>query len=583
MDYWAESMLFWSAQILLLVAMLLAAAALLRRSSAAERYRLWLVGLFAIAALPVAGMVIAALPVASPIVESVRYITPAPEHLETMPDRTISPLIQPSAPSETPRQARSFPVAQVLFGGWVAGVLFCMVRPIRSYVVSRRLRAGASIVSEPSLRLLAGYSSQVRAPMLAGILRPMVLLPADISTWAHPEERHAMLLHESAHFERRDHLANLFQTLLGAILFFHPAVRFALRQLLLERELACDEQVLSAGVRPEVYAEALLKVAERSLLAKRECEPAFHTSGSVLERRMTMISNYRDSIAGASRIWRGARLIAVVGMAVLLLPDRALTSGARLAVPMLVAGVPTSAAVQPPLFAEAVGAEPVPVEAVVPVAAGATVMAAQAFRLSGTISDQSGAVVPGVMVRLINPVDGSAQTKITNGSGAYEFFPVSSLQYTFEAQLPGFQTHSRPIRIQSQDLVENAVLVMAAVNTQVEVSISAPQVVPPPSRPAFPVRVGGDIASPNLIFQPKPVFPPGARERGVQGAVRLLGVIGTDGTVTGVYLDPGYPVVDMAFVQAAMESVKQWRYRPAMLNGMPVESITRITVNFSMN
>ena len=45
--------------------------------------------------------------------------------------------------------------------------------------------------------------------------------------------------------------------LVGAVLFFHPAVRYALRQLVLERELACDERVLSAGANAAAYAEAL--------------------------------------------------------------------------------------------------------------------------------------------------------------------------------------------------------------------------------------------------------------------------------------------------------------------------------------
>jgi TonB family protein len=211
---------------------------------------------------------------------------------------------------------------------------------------------------------------------------------------------------------------------------------------------------------------------------------------------------------------------------------------------------------------------------------------AQGFRLSGTITDQSGAVVPGVMVRLVNPADGSAQTTFTNEAGAYAFRQVSSLQYTLEAALPGFQTHSRQIRMQAQDAVENAVLVMAPVNTQIEVSVSAPQgapLLPQTGTPGFAVRVGGDIAAPSLISQTKPEFPPNAHARGVQGAVRLLGVIAKDGTVTTLQLDPGFPVTSMELVRAAMEAVKQWRYRPAMLNGQPVEFITRITVNFSMN
>ena len=86
-----------------------------------------------------------------------------------------------------------------------------------------------------------------------------------------------------------------------------------------------------------------------------------------------------------------------------------------------------------------------------------------------------------------------------------------------------------------------------------------------------------------LIFQPKPEFPALARATQVQGVVRLLGVIGADGTVLSVRPDPAHPVHSWALVQAAVDAVKQWRYRPGMLNGVPVETLTTITVDFTMN
>jgi TonB family protein len=510
--------------------------------------------------------------------------------------------------------------------------------------------------------------------MLAGVFRPMILLPADLANWVGTEEQRAIVLHEVAHFDRRDHFVKLFQTFIGAIFFFHPAVRYALRRMDVERELACDEHVLAAGVCPATYAEVLLKVAERTLMARHRHQLAFHNSGRILERRITMISNYRNTDWKSSKLLRSTRAIAVVALAMLMLPDRAVVSGSGLSVPLRVAAIPvsfgshqtppaaTQAAVQvrlsgtiydqrgaviPGVTVRLHSAANGSVQTTITNAAGqygfselnsgryalnaelpgfsgvgkaiavqgqslvedlvlarqvqslATLTQtfsltaqppaqapAQGFRLSGTITDQSGAVVPGVMVRLVNPADGSAQTTFTNEAGAYAFRQVSSLQYTLEAALPGFQTHSRQIRMQAQDAVENAVLVMAPVNTQIEVSVSAPQgapLLPQTGTPGFAVRVGGDIAAPSLISQTKPEFPPNAHARGVQGAVRLLGVIAKDGTVTTLQLDPGFPVTSMELVRAAMEAVKQWRYRPAMLNGQPVEFITRITVNFSMN
>ena len=385
MSYWAESMLLWSWQSLLLVAILLMATSLLRRSSAADRYRLWFVGMVAVSALPIANVIIVALPIASPPVESVRYVAqPVEETVLPKEREEPTPVTAPSPAVEAPTRSWRPYVLPVLFVAWVAGILISVARPLRSYLESRRLRATAAIAPLVSLRLLAGYSSQVRAPLLAGIFRPMVLLPADIAHWADPEEQQAMVLHEAAHFDRRDHLANLFQALVGAVLFFHPAVRYALRQLVLERELACDEHVLKAGVRPAVYAEALLKAAERTLGARRAYEPAFPTSGRILDRRMTMIMNYRDSMSNGSRMLRVAKTLAVIGVAVLLLPDRADISGVRLSVPVLVAGVPVLSAALPPATLQAQAP-------------------AEGVSLSGTIYDQSRNVIPGVTVRLVSP------------------------------------------------------------------------------------------------------------------------------------------------------------------------------------
>src|SRR5688572_2199540 len=585
MNYWADSMLLWSGQALLLLAVLAVAAAFLQRNSAADRHRLWLVGLLAIAVLPAANLFIAALPVGMPVVESVRYVIPTYEPAIALQEAepALPRVLESALPEVAPGLWRTN-LFVVLFVAWGAGVLVSMVRPVRSYVESRRLRAGASIVAVPPFRLLAGHSPQVVAPMLAGIFRPMILLPADIATWARADEQQAMLLHEAAHFERRDHLVNLFQSLLGAILFFHPAVRYALRQLVLERELACDERVLAAGVRSEVYAETLLKVAERSLVTRHAVEPAFHTAGRILERRMTMILNHPDSMSSGSRILRSARTVAVIAVALLLLPDRAITSGVRLAVPMLVAGVPASLGALSAAPRQAV--PPGPPVAIAPVAVQPQEPAAATVRLSGTVLDQTGGLVPGVAVRLVNPATGSSQNSVTNEAGRYAFPQVSAGMYTFEARLPGFTVHSRTIQIQSQSVVEDAVLQISPVNTQVQVSVSAPQGPPPAAAapgPPLPQRIGGDLAMAQLIFSPKPEFPALARATQVQGVVRLLGVIGTDGTVLSVRPDPAHPVHSWALVQAAVDAVKQWRYRPMMLNGVPVETLTTITVDFTMN
>jgi protein TonB len=80
------------------------------------------------------------------------------------------------------------------------------------------------------------------------------------------------------------------------------------------------------------------------------------------------------------------------------------------------------------------------------------------------------------------------------------------------------------------------------------------------------------------VSQPKPVYPPLAKAARVQGTVSFQAVIGTDGTVRNLQLISGPPLL----VQAAMMAVQQWVYEPTLLNGKPVEVITTIDVNFTL-
>ncbi len=111
-----------------------------------------------------------------------------------------------------------------------------------------------------------GLSDEIDSPLLWGVFRLTILLPADIAEWTTPNERSAMIQHELAHVERLDPFVNLFQAALRVVFFFHPLVRFGCRQLSLERELACDDRVVALGANAKTYAEGLLKVAERSLM-----------------------------------------------------------------------------------------------------------------------------------------------------------------------------------------------------------------------------------------------------------------------------------------------------------------------------
>jgi TonB family protein len=94
-----------------------------------------------------------------------------------------------------------------------------------------------------------------------------------------------------------------------------------------------------------------------------------------------------------------------------------------------------------------------------------------------------------------------------------------------------------------------------------------------------PIRVGGEIASSNVIDKVVPQYPREAKAARIQGVVSLAVRIGKDGHVTNATVISGDPIL----AQAALEAVRQWLYRPTLLNGSPVEVDTQVDVNFTLS
>ncbi len=115
---------------------------------------------------------------------------------------------------------------------------------------------------------------------------------------------------------------------------------------------------------------------------------------------------------------------------------------------------------------------------------------------------------------------------------------------------------------------------LAGSPTQVEVRIVAPG-----SQVVQQIKVGANVQSAQLIKRVQPVYPPDAKAAGIQGAVRLNAVIGPEGAIKSLAAVSGHPLL----VPAAMDAVKQWVYRPTMLNGVAVDVSTEIEVNFTLS
>jgi beta-lactamase regulating signal transducer with metallopeptidase domain len=240
--------------------------------------------------------------------------SPSPEQIvtptATQPiDFEITPTITPliSNMSELPEPTKS-PLTPSFWitGIYLAGLLLMLVRVARGYHWSSKIRRHGKAINDgpwcdaliqaisrmkPRSKPLMIWSEKVASPVVTGILRPMIVLPVSLMSGLPREQAIAVLSHELAHLRRFDHLIVVFQRLLEALFFFHPAIWFLSHRLDQEREKACDDLVVKAGHNRADYAEALVNLAS-------DHQPAFALAvaqNSHLKERIFRILNHPQS------------------------------------------------------------------------------------------------------------------------------------------------------------------------------------------------------------------------------------------------------------------------------------------------
>jgi TonB family protein len=147
---------------------------------------------------------------------------------------------------------------RTLAGLWALGVFAMLVRAVGGWILLVRVRSR-------SAHFTNGDGAEVRiaevsTPLTCGVWRPLILLPAGAADWDESRLR-AVLLHESAHVQRRDCLAKYIAQTARALFWWNPLAWILAARLNREQELACDDAVLSAGVSADAYATVLLDVA----------------------------------------------------------------------------------------------------------------------------------------------------------------------------------------------------------------------------------------------------------------------------------------------------------------------------------
>jgi TonB family protein len=420
-------------------------------------------------------------------------------------------------------------------GLWIAwGVGFCLllfrlgVGLVRSS--QRRSSSSPSQISCDCAGVEIRMSDRITVPETFGLFRPVILLPIEASDWSDGRLK-VVLAHESVHVQRRDWLTQLIAQFSACVYWFHPMVWFALARMRNERELACDDGVLRLGYRNTEYAQRLIDVARGIRSGTEELSPSVAmASQSQLETRVRAILNPTMNRGNVTTITK----IAAMACTALVI--------------VLFSSVKSSAA-------------------------GAT--------LSGAVTDVSGARVPEALIVLSPAEKGRKPIATTSSaSGEWEIRTIEAGAYRLEIKKPGFKLYQQqatvvgdtPLRLDSRldigSLQET--LTVRGKTTQTQ-SGDTPQ----------RIRVGGNIQAAKLINRVMPEYPAHLKAAGITGSVILQAVIGREGEVLNIEVLSSEVHPD--FIAVATEAVAKWKYEPTLLNGVAVEVLTVINVNFTLS
>ncbi|MEO7714581.1 MAG: M56 family metallopeptidase [Capsulimonas sp.] len=360
--------LFLKNTLLLLAAMVL--TRVMRRASSAARHIVWASAIAGVLFLPLLSISLPTWQVtytARPAIASPQYNSPASQSFAAPAKLEVTPVTAPAAFSKKTTsshgdadasmaapQTNAVSVNSVSHVNWLGWLTFFWatgaVLTLARFVVGLTQVARAKRESRPledrmnalvrDTKALAGVRRTVdilraaprgvAVPITWGVLRPVILLPAQSVDWSDDCLR-TVLLHELAHIARWDWLTHCTSRLACALYWFHPLVWFAARQAREASERACDDCVLQAGVAPTEYAQRLIDVlkslpagAKPQTVAIAMALPR-ETEGRI---RAILAAGLNRRSLGRKRILAAAILVAAVVFPVSALRPLARTYGA---------------------------------------------------------------------------------------------------------------------------------------------------------------------------------------------------------------------------------------------------------------
>ncbi len=479
---------------------------------------------------------------------------------------------------------------------WLAGAVLCLVRLQVGLSLTRRMRhAGISAVTPVLARSFATvqrrlgvtravtlvHSALVEVPTVLGWLRPLVLLPLNCCTGLTAEQVEAILAHELAHIRRHDFLVSVLQSVMEALLFYHPAVWWVSRQMRSERECCCDQLAVAATGDALLYARAL-----SILEVQRSTYPqlALGANGGVLIMRIARLLNVRQP---------ATQSLAAPIFILLLLASSAVAVGASARAESKPA--PAVVFVASPAPAPFPAPQPGPAPAAKPAlrpepapSAGSTAstaiveVAPSALQQNGP-ARIAGGVMAGAILTKTQPVYPDI-ARAAHVSGAVVLHAIISPV----GEVVNLQVISGPemLRASALEAVRNWTYQPyllngepTAVETTITVNYSFGEDPNTAQNADAPKQIGGSVSAPVVLYTANPEYTNEARQAKLSGAVLVRLEVDSAGMPTNVRVVRG---IGKGLDEKAVEAVEQYRFKPAMEDGRPVTVEMNIEVNFQV-
>jgi beta-lactamase regulating signal transducer with metallopeptidase domain len=251
---------------------------LLTRATAATRHLVWHCTIVAVLAAPLASAIVPKIPILPKVPGLHQTLTisqraGAVSHPRTPTVSTVAPLSAGTIDARTFGKLRTADVLGIL---WLLGSLTTLFAVGSTHRAARRLVGRSRPANDATQHTLDRLASDLglrrrvsvrmldspQGPFITGILVPSIVLPTAADSW-NPARLRSVLLHELAHVRRRDCAVQTLAQIACAAYWFNPLVWIAARRLRIERERACDDEVLARGAQPSAYANDLLEIASK--------------------------------------------------------------------------------------------------------------------------------------------------------------------------------------------------------------------------------------------------------------------------------------------------------------------------------